>query len=100
MTRRICAAGVCLLLVAGCGGVKPVSFSDKSRPLASTMQRAVKDRDLEAVDKTIEVAQQRLQQKSMLPSEFAVLESCQQSAKEDKWDDAASLIGNSLERQK
>lgn len=98
MTRRIMLASMAVFLLAGCGGVKPNPFTDKVRPLAEALQRAVSQKNKAQIDATVAKANQYTSQKHMSAAELKIFTTVQEYVQGDdpNWDKAQKLIDESL----
>lgn len=94
--RQFASLAFALGLVLGCGGARPAPFSDKAKPLATSMRDALQQKNLEKIPPIVESAKRFQQRDGVTQEELAVLEACQKYAQEDKWEAASELIEKSL----
>ena len=88
--------GSCLLgvvLLAGCGGASATAFCSKARPMATQMLKAVEEKNMETIDKMMDVIEKR---PTLSENEVAVLKTARDYAKSGDWDSAQSLLESSL----
>lgn len=84
-----------LLFAVGCG-VKPAPFTEKAKPLASSLKVAVEKRNKAEIDRIVAKAEQYRQSKVFGESELKIVKTVQEYANKDEWDKAQKLIDDSL----
>lgn len=96
MRRFYWACLLCLPLLAGCIKTKPVNFGQDNRPLAMEMEKAIDKQDMTTIKKLREMGESRMTNKKISSSEIAVLRACHDYATAGKWDEAKTLVSESL----
>lgn len=94
------ALGICCVLVAGCGRVKPTVFTQDNKPLAVEMEKALDKKDTVTIAKIVGMSENRLGTSKITGSEHVILKTCKEYAAADKWDDAKKLIADCLKAGK
>jgi hypothetical protein len=95
MQRRAWMMGMVIVL-AGCGGVRPTTFSDTVRGMAEKMRDAIEAKNIGDVDKVVAAAERLDENDKITKPEKDVLFHCGKLAHEGKWDEAKDLMESCL----